>query len=65
MSHKHHQKKYQNTTEYQDPVCHMKVSEKTAIDLYMHNGQTFYFCSTDCKTLFAESPEKYLHKKKL
>jgi len=43
----------------------MKVSKTTAIDLYRHNGQTSYFCSTDCKTLFAENPEKYLHKKKL
>ena len=64
MSKKHHHNKYEDTPEYLDPVCKMKISEKTAIDLHNHNGQTYYFCSTDCKSLFAENPESYLPKKK-
>lgn len=41
-----------------DPVCGMSVNEEKGIR-YDHNGQTFYFCSNLCKSLFEGNPEKY------
>ncbi|MDB6036728.1 MAG: silP, partial [Verrucomicrobiales bacterium] len=34
-----------------DPICGMKVDEKTAPHAY-RDGQTFYFCSEHCRTKF-------------
>jgi YHS domain-containing protein len=42
-----------------DPVCGMKVDEKTAPAKTAYRGQTFYFCSTECKNTFDANPEKY------
>jgi YHS domain-containing protein len=42
-----------------DPVCGMQVSEQQAKATAEHKGQQFYFCSADCKTKFAENPERY------
>lgn len=41
-----------------DPVCGMSVKEETGIK-YDHKGQTFYFCSNLCKSLFEGNPESY------
>ncbi len=41
-----------------DPVCGMKVDEKTAI--LSHKGaKTEYFCSEACKKKFEENPKQY------
>jgi Cu+-exporting ATPase len=42
-----------------DPVCGMSVDENTAPAKADYQGQTYYFCSTDCKTKFQREPEKY------
>lgn len=42
-----------------DPVCHMRVSPKTASDSLQYQGQTYYFCATGCSKKFHEHPEKY------
>ena len=42
-----------------DPVCGMTVDEKTAAAKSTYGGKTYYFCSTECKTLFDAHPEKY------
>ena len=42
-----------------DPVCGMKVDEKTAPAKTVYQGQTFYFCGTECKNTFDANPEKY------
>jgi Cu+-exporting ATPase len=44
-----------------DPVCHMEVTYETAQARSEYNGQTFYFCSLDCKETFDLDPEKYIH----
>ena len=42
-----------------DPVCGMSVNENTAPATADYKGQTYYFCSTDCKVKFQREPEKY------
>jgi YHS domain-containing protein len=45
-----------------DPVCKMKVEEKTAKWRSEHQGSTYYFCSPGCKKAFDKDPNKYLKK---
>jgi YHS domain-containing protein len=42
-----------------DPVCGMDVDEK-ATERAEYEGQTYYFCSRDCKEEFESSPEDYI-----
>ena len=46
-----------------DPICGMTVNEKTAKLRSEHEGQTFYFCCSACKTKFDADPHKYGHPK--
>ncbi|MCL6090267.1 MAG: YHS domain-containing protein [Candidatus Thermoplasmatota archaeon] len=41
-----------------DPVCGMGVKDRNIAS--EHDGTKFYFCSSNCKTSFDASPEKYL-----
>jgi len=43
-----------------DPVCKMKVDEKTAPAKSDYKGQTYYFCAPGCKKQFDKDPEKFL-----
>jgi P-type Cu+ transporter len=43
-----------------DPVCGMTVDPQRAAGSVVHQGQTYYFCSSGCATKFQASPEKYL-----
>lgn len=43
-----------------DPVCGMDVTFETAQARSEYNGQTYYFCSIDCKETFDREPEKYV-----
>ncbi len=45
-----------------DPVCNMDVNEKTAAAQSEHQGQTYYFCSTECKQRFDQNPQQYARK---
>ena len=42
-----------------DPVCTMMVGTEETTIKSNYNGQTYYFCKPDCKSLFAKSPERY------
>jgi YHS domain-containing protein len=45
-----------------DPVCEMMVDEREASEKSLSTdlgGQTFYFCSAECKKTFDEDPKKY------
>ena len=42
-----------------DPVCKMKVDEKTATLKTEYEGKTYYFCNQSCKTTFDKNPTKY------
>lgn len=43
-----------------DPVCGMEVTRDTAEARSNYEGQTYYFCSLDCKETFDKNPEKYV-----
>jgi P-type Cu+ transporter len=44
-----------------DPICGMKVDERTAALKSEHDGRTFYFCSASCKATFDADPHRYAH----
>ena len=43
-----------------DPVCGMSVDVATAKHIHDHDGQTFYFCASNCRTRFAADPARYV-----
>jgi uncharacterized protein len=43
-----------------DPVCGMSVDPEHAEHRSIHNGDTYYFCSTGCKRTFDADPSRYL-----
>lgn len=45
-----------------DPVCHMRVSPKTASDSFKYQGTHYYFCASGCTKKFKESPERFIRK---
>jgi uncharacterized protein len=45
---------------HRDPVCGMSVSPATAAASAEHEGETYYFCSTGCRTAFGLKPEAFL-----
>ncbi len=42
-----------------DPVCKMKVDEKTAKFKSEYQGKTYYFCAPGCKREFDRNPKKF------
>ena len=47
-------------TTVKDPVCGMELTPANAAATSEYDGQTYYFCSLDCKKSFDKEPEKYL-----
>ena len=43
-----------------DPVCKMEVNPASAAAQSEWGGQSFYFCSQECKRKFDASPERYV-----
>ena len=43
-----------------DHVCDMDVDERKAAATTEYAGDTYYFCSQECKNKFIEDPEKYV-----
>jgi P-type Cu+ transporter len=44
-----------------DPVCGMKIDEKSAQAQTQYAGRNYSFCSEECKKEFEEHPEQYAH----
>lgn len=44
----------------QDPVCHMRVSPKTASFHTKYNNHDYYFCASGCLKVFEKDPKKYV-----
>lgn len=45
-----------------DPVCGMQVNEDQAASKGLtgeFQGQTYFFCSPDCKQQFEQNPQRY------
>lgn len=47
-----------------DPVCGMRVDEKSAAGKSEYKGKTYYFCSTGCKAAFDQDPEQYAERRR-
>lgn len=43
-----------------DPVCGMMVESGSATGQATHEGQTYYFCSEQCRRQFEQQPEKFV-----
>ena len=46
-----------------DPVCGMAVVTGQADILTIVKGQTYYFCTEDCRKAFEKNPQKYIDSK--
>jgi YHS domain-containing protein len=44
----------------EDPVCSKSVDPKQASCKSEYQGQTYYFCSLQCKQLFDVEPREYI-----
>jgi Cu+-exporting ATPase len=44
-----------------DPICGMDVTPATAAWSDIHDGQTYYFCSTHCLAEFRTDPARYIN----
>jgi YHS domain-containing protein len=42
-----------------DPVCRMEVAASWGFEA-RHDGRPYFFCTTECRDLFAAAPESYL-----
>lgn len=43
-----------------DPVCGMEVAMGAAAETAVHEGQTFFFCASGCRSRFEAEPARYL-----
>jgi Cu+-exporting ATPase len=44
---------------FRDPVCGMKLTDKTAKFKLRYEGEYYYFCSVNCKRRFKRNKIKY------
>lgn len=42
-----------------DPVCHMRVSPRTAGETTEYQGKRYYFCASGCLKTFLHNPAKF------
>ena len=42
-----------------DPVCGMTIDAEAAAGQSRYEGQTYYFCSTECRTKFDANPRQF------
>lgn len=43
-----------------DPVCGMTVDPNHAKAAAVHDGRTYFFCSTSCREKFEQAPTKFV-----
>jgi YHS domain-containing protein len=43
-----------------DPVCGMFIEEEEAEAESQYQGQTYFFCSEECKEEFDAEPDRYI-----
>ena len=49
-----------SSNKVQDPVCLMKVEKDEDALSYEYRGETYYFCSENCKEQFRQNPDQFL-----
>lgn len=47
-----------------DPVCKMEISREDAEAQAEYQGNSYYFCSDECRESFEKAPERYIKAKK-
>lgn len=45
-----------------DPVCKMEVDEQQSPVQSKFQGQTYHFCSQECKDKFDQNPQEFARK---
>src|SRR6267143_1007745 len=63
-SHDHHHHNAATGTGVVDPVCGMTADPETSKHRSDYRGNTYHFCSADCRTKFEAAPQQYLEKPK-
>jgi len=48
-----------------DPVCHMRLSPRTASFTHTHQDHPYYFCASGCLAAFQKNPTRYLSQNSL
>lgn len=48
-----------------DPVCGMEINLENALERSEYQGQTFYFCSQQCRNKFDEDPAQFVTRAEL
>ena len=43
-----------------DPVCGMEIDKASATSRITYLGQTYYFCSEECKKTFKATPQEVI-----
>jgi YHS domain-containing protein len=43
----------------EDPVCGMELTPDDAVAETDYGGETYYFCSDECRAEFDRDPERY------
>ena len=61
--HHHHRNHPPAGGDVLDPVCGMTVDPAKARHRFVHEGETFFFCSAGCREKFAAEPARYLKPK--
>jgi YHS domain-containing protein len=51
---------YQEKNVVTDPVCGMHINKAFAPAQMDYQGRTYYFCVPECRSRFAEDPDRYL-----
>jgi Cu+-exporting ATPase len=41
-----------------DPICGMEIDKASAASRITYTGQTYYFCSEECKKTFKATPQE-------
>jgi YHS domain-containing protein len=55
---KHHEGHTERVTEIKDPVCGMNVKDNSIS--HVHEGETYSFCSENCKEKFVGNPTDFI-----
>jgi len=48
------------STMTKDPVCGMEINPQQAAATSEYQGQTYHFCSPNCKQTFDANPQQYV-----
>ena len=43
-----------------DPICGMEIDKASAASRITYMGQTYYFCSEECKKIFKVTPQEVI-----